>query len=46
MQMFECLEDIKEFLMSHGEELSMEEAWEIASHQQELDLFLVAYHYL
>jgi hypothetical protein len=43
--MFEYLDDIKEFLMSHNEELSMEEVWEIAKHQQELDLFLVAYHY-
>jgi hypothetical protein len=43
--MFDDLEDIKEFLMSHDEELDMYEAWEIAKNQQELDLFLVAYHY-
>ena len=42
---FETLQEIKEFLMMKGEELSIEEAWEIVKQQQTLDLFIEAYHY-
>lgn len=42
---FEDLQDIKEFLRESGEELSMEEAWEIVNQQQILDILIEAYHY-
>lgn len=42
--MFDSIESIKLYLTSEGEELDMHEVWEIVRLQQDLDVFMAAYH--